>query len=287
MEDLTTGNPAETMAGNPSSEPASSTEGTGTTNGEARQSATAQDSFIPQGVDLSTLPPNLRQHVEKINADMVRGFTEKTTKLSETIKSESAKAAEAFKQKAELYDQIATQEEFVKMWNEHVQKAQATATGQDPNDPVAQMKAQLQEMQQKMQLSETAQITDAFAEAVNEKGEKLHPEFDRLNAIMLGKFQDGQTVEDFSLLRACIELSQGRNPQEKLANGYKSAKANYDAIFEEGKKAGMGRQQAKALNGSLPPSNSIGETLTVTEKKPRNAHEALAMAKKGVMVSRD
>jgi hypothetical protein len=142
-------------------------------------------------------------------------------------------------------------------------------------------------MSQKMQISELTQVTDAFAEAVNEKGEKMHPDFDRLNEVVIGKTQVGNSTEEYSLLRACVELAQGKTPQEKLAMGYKTAKELHDKIFEEGRKAGMGRLQTKVLNGTNPPSGSSGEVLSVTDKKPKNAHEALAMARRGQMVSRD
>lgn len=281
MDDLATDNPTAGIADNPATEPAVPVNGTSATNGQATGAAPADELF--KGVDPNKLPPEVKAHYDS----MLRDYREKTTKLSETIKSESQKATEAYRQKAELYDQIAQQEEFVRQWNDYVQKAQSSGQPANPADPVLnQMKQQIQEMNQKIQQTELAQVTEAFAEAVNEKGEKLHPEFDQLNGIFIGKLQEGQESEDFSLLRACIELSPGSNPQEKLANGYKAAKAVHDAIFEAGKKAGMGRVQAKVQNGTIPPTNAGGEGLTITEKKPKNAQEALEMAKKGLMVSR-
>jgi hypothetical protein len=288
MEDLNAGNPADSGNGNPTPDPSASLGGTGTPSGEASQSATGKESFIPQGVDINTLPPQVRAQIEKINSDMVRGFTEKTTKLSETIKAESAKSAEAYRQKAEFYDQIATQDEFVKQWNDYVQKMQAAGTPAQTGDPVLiEMKQKLDEVNQKIQLTEMAQVTDAFAEAVDEKGAKLHPEFDQLNGFSIGQLRDGESAEDFSLLRGCIELAPGNSPQEKLANGYKAAKAVYDSIYEAGRKAGMGRLAQKAQNGSLPPSHSNGGEIQITNQKPKSAREALEMAKRGMMVSRD
>lgn len=262
------------------SPPESGTE-TVQTNGDANgQGAPVEEGFTR--VDPRTLPPQLRSAYD----NMLRDYKEKTTKLSETVKSEAAKATEAYRQKAELYDQIASQEPFVQKWNEYVQQVQ-NETGKPPQegDPVlTQMKQQLQEMNQKIQLSEMAQVTEAFAEAVDEKGQPLHPQFDELNSIVIGKVGNG---EEFSLLRAAIELAPGKSPQEKLANGYKEAKAMYDRIFEAGKKAGMGRLERKVLNGTNPPSNSAGDVLSVTDKKPKNAREALEMARKGQMVSRE
>jgi hypothetical protein len=254
--------------------------GTVPPNGEANDGVAPAGEETFTKVDPKTLPPQLRQSYE----NMLRDYKEKTTKISETIKSESSKEAVAYRQQAEAYDQIAQQEEFVRQWNEYVQKSQ-NQTKEEPGDPkLSQLEAKFQEINQKLQLSEMSQITEAFADAVNEKGVKLHPEFDELNSLSIGQVQDG---EDFSLLRACVELAQGSNPQEKLANGYKSAKAAYNAIFESGKKAGMGRVQAKVMNGSQPPTNSGGDILSVTDKKPKSAKEALDMARKGLVVSRD
>lgn len=261
-------------------EPATSVPETGATNGQAQNGGAPDDIF--KGIDPKRLPPEAKVHYDS----MLKDYREKTARLSETIKTEAQKAAEAFKSKAELYDQIATQEEFVKQWNEYVQKT-TQPQGNQPGDPkVAQLEAQLQEIKTNLQMNELLQVTTSFAEAQDEKGQLLHPDFDQLNSISIGKMMNGKQAEDFSLLRACIELSQG-NPQEKLANGYKTAKAIRDSIFEEGKKAGMGRVQAKVLNSSNPPSNSSGDVLSVTDKRPKNAHEAFEMAKRGMIVSRD
>lgn len=282
MDDLTNSNPGDGTTATLETAPATAN-GTVHTNGEAAgaQSASVGEETFTK-VDPRTLPPALRQSYD----NMLRDYKEKTTKLSETIKSEAAKATEAYRAKAEFYDQIAAQEEFVKQWNDHVQKSQAANNGQtETGDPaLSKMEQKIKEMSEKLQMTEMSQVTDAFAEAVNEKGEKLHPDFDMLNSISIGKHNG---TDDYSLLRAAIELATGNSPQEKLAVGYKEAKRIYDSIFEQGKKAGMGRLQAKALNGSLPPTNAGGEVLSVTDKKPKNAHEALAMARRGQVVSRD
>lgn len=281
MEDLAADNPVSATVDNPNgTQP--DTNGTGATSGQAQEATPTVDLF--KGVDPNRLPPDARAAYDS----MLRDYREKTGKLSETIKAESAKAAEAYRSKAELYDQIANQEEFVRQWNEYVQKSQSNGQPQQTGNPaISQLEAQIQEIKKTQMMADLAQVTEAFAEAQDEKGVKLHPEFDQLNSISMGQIQNGQEAEDFSLLRACVELAKGMNPQEKLANGYKTAKAIRDQIFEEGKKAGMGRLQAKVMNGTNPPSNSHGDTLSLTEKKPKNAREALEMARKGQMVSRD
>jgi hypothetical protein len=280
MDNLATDNPAEAVADNPMG-PAAPNAGTGANGGQAPGAAPATDLF--KGIDPNKLPPEIKAHYDS----MLRDYREKTTKLSETTKAEIAKATEAYREKAERFDQVAGEEEFVRMWNEHVQKASAPAATEnaDPNDPVSKLENQLKEIQQKMQVSELAQVTDAFADAVDEKGEKLHPEFDRLNGIVVGQAQNGLKSEEYSFLRACIDLAPGKSPQERLTNGYKTAKATYDAIYEEGRKAGLGRLQAKLNNGSQPPTN-VGNIASTTDKRPKTAREALELARKGIAVSR-
>lgn len=293
MTDLATDNPASSVSDNASmtSQPDSGINGTGSrnensTDGQAQSSNSqggAPDEIF-KGIDPNRLTPN-----EKANYNsMLKDYREKTGRLSETIKSETEKATKAYRDKASQYDQIAQQEEFVKQWNEYVQKEQSQSNQNETqgttNPVLTRMEQKLQEMSQKMEISELSQVTDAFAEAVNEKGEKLHPDFDQFNSITIGKLQNG---EEYSLLRACIELTPGNNPQEKLVNGYKMAKAVHAGIFESGKKSGMGRLQTKVLNGTNPPSNSGNDVLSITDKKPKNAREAMEMARKGLMVSRE
>lgn len=275
-------NPNEGAVDNQSSEPTQPINGTDATNGQAQGGAPADEIF--KGVDPNRLPPEVKAHYDS----MLKDYREKTARLSETVKAEVSKATESYKQKAEYYDSIAGQEAFVKQWNDYVKQVNATPQNQQAGDPaLAEMKAKLDEMNQKMQVSELSQVTEAFADAVDEKGQKIHPQFDELNNIHIGKLGAGDKSEEFSLLRGCVELAEGSNPQEKLANGYKAAKALYDGIFEAGKKAGMGRIAAKAQNGTQPPTNAAGDVLQVTSKKPKNAHEAFEMAKRGQMVSRD
>lgn len=272
----TTDNPTPAAADNPQG-PAEVENGTGVASGQPTGAGPGGEIF--KGIDPAKLPPEVKQHYDS----MLRDYREKTGKLSETIKSEIAKATEAFKQKAELYDQVSQNDEFVKMWNDYVQKQNGQSATADPADPVAKLESEFKAMQQKIAQSEFKQVTDAFADAVDEKGNKVHPDFDHLNSQIIGK----RGNQEYSLLRLAIELSEGSNPADRIANGYKVAKQIHDSIFEAGKKAGLGRVQAKVQNGTLPPSGSNGDVLTVTDKRPKSAREAMEMAKKGVVVSRD
>lgn len=277
-----TDNQVTAGADNQNTGPAANSNWTGANGGQANGQAAPTDELF-KGINPNQLPPEIKAHYD----GMLRDYREKTARLSEMTKSEVAKATEAYKSKAEYYDQILGQEEFVKQWNDYVQKANGTAAEPtNAGDPkLTQLEATVREMHEKLQAAELQKVTDAFAEAVNEKGEKLNADFDRLNNLHLGQLVEGDSKEDFSLLRACIELSPGKTPQEKLAAGYQSAKKFYDSIFEEGRKAGLGRNQSKVMNGSLPPTNLNGN-LSTTDKRPKNAGEAIEMARKGIVVSR-
>jgi hypothetical protein len=282
---ISTATPGPTGMATPETGTSPSVNGNGSLNGEAnRQGATGSETFIPQGVDLNTLPPQLRQHIEKINSDMVRGFTEKTTKVSEMVKAETAKAVEAFRQKADFYDAFVQNEDLVKTYNDYVQRM-SNQTQTNPNDPTVQLQEKLKSIELQLKTSEMEQVVDAFANAADEKGNKLNSDFDKLNSILVGEAQGRNGEKNpYSILRAAIELATGNSPTEKLANGYKSAKAVYDAIFEEGKKAGMGRLQDKARNGTFPPSSvNAGHT---APGRPKNALEALEFARRGLAPNR-
>ena len=136
-----------------------------------------------------------------------------------------------------------------------------------------QFKAQVEEIQ-----SEVVK----FESAVDDKGKPLHPDFAALGEIHIGSLARPNGKEDrYSLLRFAIETAPGNTPTEKLENGYKAAKAVRDAIFEEGKKAGMGRLQQKSAAASIPPSGSFAPSGTAPAKA-KNALEAIQFARQGL-----
>lgn len=250
--------------------------GTPQANGQpGGQSGHVEDIF--QGVDPAKLPPELRPHLDS----MVRKYREKTEKLSETVKSEVTKATEAYKKKAEFYDQLAAEKEFVDQWNAHVQKRQ---TVQNQNvDPTQKELAEIKERQAALELkaaaAENLDAINGFANAKDEKGTLLHPEFDDLSSIMVATHPE--TGKEISLIQLAILTAPGNTVQERLDAGYKKAKASYDAIFEKGKKAGMGRLQDKVRGSSMEPS-SMHNVTGQASRAPKNALEALQFAKQGL-----
>lgn len=255
--------------------------------GEAgAQGATGEVSFIPEGTDFNALPQQIRDivkgHVDKINQNMVRGFTEKTTKLSERIKAETAKATEAYRQKAEFYDRFTKDEKLVKLYNDYVSQLQ---NAQDTNSPTKQIEEKVQNLEMQIKTREMSEVIDAFVNATDEKGQKVNADFDKVDSLIVGETEGANGKSSYSLLRAAVELASGNTPQEKLANGYKAAKAVYDKIFEEGVKTGKGQMQRKAGYGSLTPGR--GNVVNTAPRVAKNALEALKFAREGLAVPRE
>lgn len=263
------------------------TQDTGTTGGvvenvqpgsdAAGQTATASENFLPQGVDVNSLPPVLRAELDRINKEMVRGFTAKTQKHAEQLK-----AAEAFKQEAELFRQykpVFENEEFVRMWNDFVKAQQTPATAEQNVDPKYQeLEQKVQAMEQRAQRAEALEYIDAFAGAVGEDGQRLRPDFDRLEAAVID--------EGNNLMNVCVDIAKtkAQSPQEALQMGYDLAKKLYDAIFEEGRKAAIGKVTSKLRNGTNPPSMSTTQSIFTGDPKKIDARQAFELAKKGIRV---
>ena len=287
MENISTATPDATATPTPETGTGAEANGTSQPVSEAGQGAPDTESFIPQGVDLNTLPPQVRAYVDEVNKQMVRGFKEKTTTLAERVKSEAQKAREeaiaAYKPKAEWYDAALKDEQLVKMINDYVSKA---STSNDPSK--VQLPPEIEERLQKVDKIEreiksakALESINAFAEAKDEKGNLLRPNFDKYHSAVIGTHPE---AGDYSILRAAVELAPGNTEQEKMENGYKTVEAIWNKAFEEGKKAGMGRNQEKARNGTFSPSSvNAGST---APRQPKNALEALQFARQGLAPNR-
>jgi hypothetical protein len=278
-EQISNDNPVTETTDNQSNGPASSANGTVQPGGQVNGQASPAVENLG-GLDPNRLPPELRQSYDA----MLRDYRSKTAKVADTVKSEVAKAVEAYRQKAEFYDQFSGQDEFVKQWNEYVQRTQ-NAQNDQTSDPVQQkihqMERQQAELAMEVQASKVLEEINAFADMKDEKGQLLHADFDKLASLKIGNHPQ---AGDYDLLRAAVELSPGRTPKEKMENGYKAAKAIYDSIFEEGRKAGLGRVQSKIKNGMMSPS-SVNATPTAPGR-PKNALEALQFARQGLIPNR-
>ena len=278
MDNLTNSTPASAATATPVTDPAATT-GTVQSSGQATgQSAPAQDSFT--GVDPNTLPPQLKRAYD----GMLKDYKSKTTEIAEQRKKYAD--YDDLKQKAGFYDQFSSREDAVKWWNEYVQKQNGHQNGTDATQDPVQAKLQdlekrLEGEQQARRQTEVAQVVDAFSTAKDEKGQLLRPDFEELAGLDLGKTEDGDT---YSLLRACVDLSPGKTPDEKLLAGYQAAKSIRDKIFEEGRKHGMGKMLSKVRNSTEAPTITSDKTSFTGDAKKLSVREARELAEKGVMV---
>lgn len=294
-------NPEMSVAANPSPEPASPSTGTvQTQNGQAdpgRQTAPVEETFFTG--DPKTLPPQLRQAYD----NMLRDYKDKTGKLSE-----ERKTLEAVKQKADAFDQLAGDQRFITWYNdltkpqqEQVKSEMADDMGVSDEEMAAvlagdknalvsilkkfsgQNETQLKELLYKNQVSEASEIINAFAEAKDDKGKALHPNFEKLEALSLGSVD---------LISAFLQLdgqpAQGYDQyMQKMQRAYQAADKFYTQIYEEGRKAGLGLVQRKAMNATEAPAVSGPASVFTGDPKKLDARTAMRLAREGVVVPRD
>lgn len=273
----TVDNPTPTPTDNQATGPAATGTGTAVPGGQANGGAPTEDLF--KGIDPNQLPPEAKKHYDS----MLRDYREKTAKLSEERKK--YEAYEAYKQKAELYDQFSSREDFVKTWNEYVQKMNSQDKTGVVDPKIQELEQKLNAIEAQAKQAEMSETIEAFASAAGEDGTPLHPEFDRYNSMMLGEVPgpDGKP-RSLSLLNAAIELAPGNTPLEKLENGYKKVAELHDQIFQAGQKSGMGKMLAKVRNGTDAPTISTDKSVFAGNSKDLSAREARELAQKGVKV---
>lgn len=258
------------------------------------QSAPAEETFL--SADPTTLPPQLRQAYE----NMLRDYKTKTTKLADERKQYSG--FEDYRKKAEVYDQLSQDERFVQYWNsQNSPQIPPQPNGQDQamqqelqqlwleaqSDPnkaiefhrkVAQMEmSQLTqkqaEIERKQLESDAVNVVDAFADAVDEKGQKLRPDFDDPHMQFL--------------INSVINQNPPKTQKEwqtAITKAYDHAKSVYQDIFTKGKSAAQGAIQTKAQNSTEKPSTSVGEVYSGSDPKKLTAAEAVNLARKGIRV---
>lgn len=280
MENTISGdNQAVQVADNPAlnvTEPAAGANGTAQTNGQAAGQPAPADENLG-GFDPNRLPPELR----KVHDAMLRDYRKKTGEVADKIKAEVAKATAASKDQAEFYQQFIKHPKLVDFYNSYVAEIQKQANVADQPQPDDAVRQKLEQIETKLATAETLEYVNAFADAKNDKGELLHPDFDRFSSFKIGTHEQ---LGDYDLLRACVELAPGNSPQEKMEAGYKAASDLFQSIFEEGRKAGLGRLQQKIRNSTTPPSSSAAANYAPHQAK--NALEALEFARRGLQPQR-
>ena len=109
-------------------------------------------------IDPKTLPPALKA----VYDNLYRDYQKKTTSIAERVKAEVAKSVSGYKEKAEQFEQIVNNDEFVKMWNDYVEKAKSAQSNGQPVDEVSK---KLQDIEVKLKTQESLEAINIFADA--------------------------------------------------------------------------------------------------------------------------
>jgi len=266
--------------------------------GEAKtgQSATGEVSFIPKDLDLNTLPPEVRAKLEEANSQMVKGFTEKTMKLSE-----EKKLAEGLKQKAEYYDRLMGDQRIRALLSGQNGQAQAKqGQTQRPTDGeweqakldpamipdlIRREKAHDdQTRQQEALVNDASAFVDEYMNATGEDGKSLRPDFGSL--IKMGP--EGAEVNLVNIFLSQNPMSANDPAQwnQALTDAYEKAKKFHDAIYSKGKKEALESAKKRANGSSELPTGIGGAAYTGPDPSTASDSDLIALAKRGVRVPR-
>lgn len=240
------------------------------------EAAPSEDSFLSN--DPKSLPPELRKHYD----NMLRDYKRKTADVAELRK------------RAEAFDAIRQDKRFVDFWTNQValeqqalRKLEDTKQGMDVSDEefekalsskqeflklmakVAQ--GSTQDIQKKLEQTQAELTTSRASEAIEEFAEQGH-----------------QDIYDLESNYGFISYQFKADPNIKLDDAYNNAKAVYDQIYQKGFEAARAELQAnmqkKAAASTEIPSGAPAGAYAGPDPKKLTAAEALAYARKGIVV---
>lgn len=218
------------------------------------------------GVDIKSLPKEIQSLLKEKHDAMLRDYKEKTTKLSE-----ERKGFEPVSKKAEALDQLLQDQTFIDWWN----SKNAPPETQKELTPEEQLVQKVQTIEQEL-LHEKANATVVeFAEAVDDKGQKLRPDFDELS--------------NTGLINGYLQLNPAKGKQDfqsKLNEAYVWVKEAVAPFIEKGRKMAIEEMQRKASNGTLPPQSGVKGTYDGPDPRKASVNELVEMARKGIRVPR-
>lgn len=284
MADLTQGQPVSNNPTEPvATEPAAAGTTTETTNGiaegqsgqvtEQAQGAPAEEQFTD--LDPNTLSPELQATYKQLQA----AFTKKTQGVAE------------LKKKAEIYDQLAADEEVLQFLDQRSRRGQEATGKPEQQQPLVTeeeyaealsgpqgfanvfqklLTKAIQPLQQKVREAEAADIIEEFASAGHE---------------------DIYNLQEDELISIQLRLDPPRNEadyRKKVEEAYQRAKVLTDKYYQKGyekAKAEMsGVIQNKVNASSQPPTINPGKTYEGPDPKTLTGAEAFRLAKRGQRV---
>lgn len=265
----TSPNPTENTPNPAASEAVSSPEGSTQAQGpQATGQGEAAESFT--NIDPKTLTPELRT----VYDNMYRGFQEKNRGMAEVRKQ-----ASEYKEKADIYDELSRDDQFVSYWNNPKAQKQPAATPEaesvdnDPETEVRTLKNQVSDLQKSQQRNDTDRFIDSYAMETDKDGNLLRPEFRKLT--------DNGLVPMFF---AQDPSKTQKDRKIKLAKAYTRAVDFVNGIREEGRKAVLPEIQSKANQTVEEPSVATGASYSGPDPKKLTTREAFEMSKRGQFV---
>lgn len=285
--------PAETATADPGQAAVTTTGTPEGQNGQAigtEKSAPVEDQF--SNIDPNTLPPELQGVYKNLQAD----YTRKTQAIAEARK------------KADLFDQISRDQNFVNYWNGlsrqekadfKEQKAAAEKSlGESISDEdfakafnskqdflsfmeriVEQKNANAQrkiaDLEQKLSVQEARNLVEAFATETGQDGKPMRPDFDALD--------EDQLITGYLNVNPPTQHTE-QAYRAKLNEAYSWAKGVSQKYYEKGKREALQIIQKKAASSSEMPTTSAKGAYTGPNPKKITPREALEMAKRGEKV---
>lgn len=271
----TTPEPAAAAPATGTAEPSTSEAPAAPTAEAPGEAAPSEETFLSG--DVKSLPPELRKHYD----NMLRDYKKKTGEIADVRKKadffdqlskdqrvvefvnklsrgeqDAEKQLEKAKQEIELSDEefekgLSSKSEFLKMMSKVARESNA-----DLQTKLEETRAQLME-------TKKAESIDAFAEQGH---------------------QDIYDLENYGFISYQFRV----NPQMRLEDAYANAKQVHDDIYKKGFEKGRADLQAsmqkKIAASTEKPTASPGAAYTGPDPKKLTAAEALAWARKGVVV---
>lgn len=257
------------------------------------QSAPAEDSF--SSIDPNTLSPELKAIYKNLQSD----YTKKMQPVAELRK------------KAEAYDAVSKDQRFVDYWNglSRSQKAEIKEQkaevekrlGEKITDEeftkgfadkdsflslqervikevMGKSQKEIDELKQYKAVNEASGIVEQFATEKGKDGNPVRPDF--------------YSLDEDRLITGFLSVNKPENDSReayisRLNEAYGWAKQVSQKYFEKGKSEALQIIQKKAAASTEPPTQAAKGAYTGPNPKTLSAGDAIALAKKGIRVTRD
>lgn len=260
--------PETTSAATPAMEPVASDTGTAepsSGNGVTGEAQPAEEQNLG-GVDIKSLPKEIQSLLKEKHDAMLRDYKEKTTKLAE-----ERKKLDPLSKKAEALDQLLQDERFVQWYKSQYEPQEEQQPQELTKEQILEQK--IQSIESELVNKEAHATVTEFAEEVDDKGQKLRPDFDELS-------KEG-------LINGYLQLNPPSSKKEfraKLEEAYNFSKTLATKFKEAGRKQAFEEMQRKAAGSTFPPQTGAKGMYDGPNPKSITVEQAVAFAKQGKRV---